>query len=140
LVPQVVVQLPQCAASVIGSTQACPHASWPVAHCVLQVAVPPVAGTAQSSPVAQVVPHVPQLSGSDFVSTQAPLQSVLPTHWQLPSTQLCPPPQVVVAHVSPPPPEPLTAPVPCPALPAIDMPPEPGGVPAPPPSPPTAAA
>jgi hypothetical protein len=48
----------------------------------------------QTRPGVQRPPHIPQLSGSMFVSTQKPPQLVEPDgQTQLPATQMVPPPQ-----------------------------------------------
>ena len=50
----------------------------------------------QVVPVAQVVPHAPQLALSVLVLTQRPLQSVCPLgHWQRPAVQVVPEGQTV---------------------------------------------
>jgi hypothetical protein len=52
-------------------------------------------------PVAHIVMHAPQLSGSSVRSAQTPAQSVVPfVHWHMPLTHSFPP-----AHVTPQPPQ-----------------------------------
>lgn len=65
--------MPQCAALVIVSTQAEPHAIKPVPHVAEQADA-----EQNGAAVVQAAAHAPQLFGSDVRSTQTPLQEVCP--------------------------------------------------------------